>query len=1194
EKNAWLPLSMIYDPSADGQVTPNNATVRVGIYTNAQVMLTQWSEMRFDNIRFELWTMPNEPNLIRVFDNDIDNNYSYVNSSYGKGYTFVDVERNYESTKDVIFTIYSNKTEILDFFIYNITIQSSVVRTFNSSISEIEGCICTFGDNVLWETYIGYSEYYKYGEIWAEIIKPTDWNIIHLYDRDNVDRVGNCLDVGIGSNKTTIPIGIMTPSNIEQPWKIVASSENYIIKANMAYWNGSTYLEASKITFGDIFQINVTLNNSISILGSTLNCTINYPNGTIYWNQSKIISNFNIQFGNLMVGNNMTIGTYQVAIEWENNQSYLYNDKVGFKTFNFIVWHHTNLTVLNPYIESLPGDPLLIKAKFIDYDFNSTIGFAEVNFSSNFGSLGPMIYIGSGTYFAEIDTSSLELGDYYFSVSARKQYFENLTIYNLIHLKIVPEPLALDLSRTVIQVGANSIASCQLSIIGAISKIQLSPANISTNWFNPYNITLQPNGTYILDLSTENVPPHGYLESYTIEIYANKTNYGEITDYLTLLVYPISTIANTNASFFNIYQDDIVKVKANYTIEDSNELIGQANCTISWEGSHSITQISNEYEITLYTTGLAVDYYSALITFNHAGYKTAFKSIAIVIKEKEVNISVSINSIEIDENSITELFFQQQLNISARVSTIIGGIYLSGGQLTLLSNNFEENLTESPLTYFTKSISIDGAYLDAGINTIFLRFQQANYSTKVFTFQLYIRAQPIELNIQIDNQEIPENYLLETFYNQEFHLSCRAFATVDVIFLSGGTITFINAEHEIELTETAESWFNSSILVSPSLFSIGPNYAHVKFQQNNYTTTTFSIQIFVSQIDFHIETIGFENLIHRNQGDEVTIKLNITDHSTGNYIENATVYYSWNFGIGFFKEVGNGTYELNLKLPNDYSGSYQLHILVSKGGNIYKTTDYSFIIEISKIEPPNLLLWVINIGLSIVIGVLGVISFRSYVLLPKKRKKEAELLNKIQVYKDVANIQALMIIQKTSGLPIYTQDIRIFESEDDSFMVSGFIQAIINFSEVLIQREFNKYKETKNHPQYLKNIIELDFNIFQLLVCDYKTVRALIFLKEKSSERLKNQLYSLTIAIDSQYSDAFANFTGDVSFIQEGIVSILNQFLSLQYNEKFIINENKTYIEDVLNSRKLTKMGIRLFNVIKSITSANNEFHRLN
>ncbi|MFX1586968.1 MAG: hypothetical protein ACFFC1_02330 [Promethearchaeota archaeon] len=1187
----WSKISLNYDPSVIGQIGPGNATVRIGIYTIETTSVSQFINLNFDNIKFELWGNPNEPNLVRVFDNEFGSNYTYINSDFGKGYTFIDIERTRESTNDVIFTIFSNKTEILDFFIYNITIHTSVVKCFNTSISGLDGSKYTFGEIITWETNINFSENYKYGEIWAEIIKPTDWNIIHVYDRDNIDRVGCCLDAGLGTNKTIIPVGIMTSSNIERPWKIIANSENYISKANMVYWNGVFFEEVSKITIGDIFQINVTLNNSIAILDTTLNCTIKYPNGTIFWKDTKLISSYNCQFGTFTAGNNMTAGIYQVIIEWVNNQSYLFNDKTGFKAFDFVIWHHTNLTAIDSYIEILVGDPLLIKVKFKDYDFNSTIEFANVNYSSTFGQFGTMVYIGSGIYFTEIDTGSLELGDYYFSFSANKLFYENQTINNLIHLKIIPQSLALDLSHNIIETDANSIVSCRVNVSGAISRSLIWPVNISTDWFNSYNVTDHNNGTYTLDFSTVDIPTQGYLESYTIEIFANKTNYGNANEFLTLLVHPLPTIAYVNTSMPSVYQGDIVQIRANYTDESSGELISGANCSITWQGSYFITPVLNQFDITLDTTGLCVDYYNVLITFERAGYETAFKSITIIIKEKEVNISVSINLVKISENRPFDAYFQQQINISARVCTIIGGIYLSGGIITLISDNYQDNLTETPPTYFSTSIILDGAYFDTGLNTIFLRFEQTNYSSKIFTFQLYIRAQHINLTVQIDYQDIPENYLHEVFYNDVFHLSCRAYAEIDGVFLSGGIITFVNGEYEIELTESTENWFNLSILVSASFFSVGPNYAYLRFEQYNYTTTTFLLQILVKQIEFGVTTIGFENVIYGNPGGQISIQLNITEQGTVNCIENATVYYKCNFSDGFFNEIGNGIYELNLNLPAVYSGNYQMNIFVSKEDSIYKTTRFSFLIEIREIEKPNILLWVIVVGLILLSGTLGILSLRTYVILPKKRKKEAEIMDKIQVYKDVNNIQALMIIQKESGLPIYTQEIGIFENDDDSVMVAGFIQAITNFSDVVIKKEFNKYKNVKSGPEYSKYIIELDFNIFQLLVCDYKVLRILLFLREKSSERLKKQLYLLTLALTSQHSEKLIKFVGNLSFIKNDIISLLNQLLFLHYNEKFKVNEDKEYVDAIINSGELKKMEKRLFNVILSIIKEKKEFN---
>ena len=60
-----------------------------------------------------------------------------------------------------------------------------------------------------------------------------------------------------------------------------------------------------------------------------------------------------------------------------------------------------------------------------------------------------------------------------------------------------------------------------------------------------------------------------------------------------------------------------------------------------------------------------------------------------------------------------------------------------------------------------------------------------------------------------------------------------------------------------------------------------------------------------------------------------------------------------------------------------------------------------------------------------IIGIFGVLSLRSYVILPKRRRRETELINKVQVFKDVWNIRAVILIHKQSGLPIYSEEISI-------------------------------------------------------------------------------------------------------------------------------------------------------------------------
>lgn len=1182
----WNNIKLQYNPVTYGQVLPGNVTIRVGMYINADCSkIGGLSRLRLDSVELDLWTEPSEIGLIRAYDVEFSQNYTYFNTTYGEGYSFIDSERTRSSTDPVIFTIYNNVSVIDDFSIDILTVKSRAIKIFNSTVSNKDGSLYISGDTINWS--IDFSIFIPYDYYcWVTILKPSDWLFTSMMDGFNVQQIGSCSGIGLDSQIILIPNSIIS-SGI---WKGEATSTNYITGSDIIVWNENQFLEQSLLTHGDIFQINITLNTTIPISNTILNCTIIYPNETVLLHESQQISSYYSIFGNYSVDYNMTIGEYQVIIEWTNNISSIERDKVGYKEFTFSVWHPTNLTAIDSYFELIAGDPLLLKVKFIDFELNASIHFATITYSSTFGASGTMLYLGSGVYFIDLDTSSLALGDYYFSFNASRQFYENQTLADLIHLKIVEQPLELEVPHYALEGNANSFISCNVNVTGAITGSLIHPANISTDWFNPYNITDHNNGTYTLDFSTSNIPTSGFLESFDIEIFANKTNYGNTNEFITLLVHPLSTVAYVNTSLISINSNEIVNLKVNYTIEGSNDLIMNSNCMVNWQGSSLISPVSDGFNIKLFTIGLPVDYYTALIKLEKVGYEDAFVSVTIIIIEQDIDLTVTINSESIYENFLIDSFFQQTINISSRAYALIDEEFLSGGVITLLSNNFQRNLTETPSTFFSTSLILDGANFDSGVNTIFLRFEQLNYTTKIFTFQLFIRAQNVNLSARINNQVVRENYLLEQSFNEEFQISCRAFADIEGVFLSGGNITFINEEYEFELSETTDYWFNLTIFISTLSFTLGPNYAYLRFQQNNYTTTIFAFQIVVNQIEIDVETLNFEGIVSGAQGETILIRLNLTETGSSTYIENATVFYSWTFGVGYFNYVGGGIYELNLNLPTGLRGNYDFEIVVSKEGIIYETKVYSFFIAINPVEGPNWLIWVIIIGLIVLSGILGVLSLRSYVILPKRREREAELISRIQVFKDVWRIRAVILIQRLSGLPVYTEEISM-KKDHDSFLISGFIQAITAFSETFVGKEFKSSIKLATDYEYLKTIIDLDFKFFQLLVCDYDTIRVLLVLREEASEQLKKQLYLLAVAINSQFSEELRTFSGSInSSMEKELGELLNQFLFLHYNRSFKITPNQNYLQSIKESDELSKLEIRLINVISSMTKINKMF----
>ena len=1187
----WTEMSITYDLSNYGQQLPENITLRVGLTVESDIGATPPSknqEIYFDNIEFEVWTEPNEPNLIIAEDLEFSSEYSYQNITNGMGKTFIDVERSKTELSDIKFTISKNNTFTEELKVYNITIISEAVKIFNSSIDLQDGSLYNSNTNIEWQIECLFDFLpFTYTNNWVEIKKPSDWNITSVLDGYTTERRASCTGKEPGSENLQIPKGVFAPGL----WKIKAVSQNYLSEGSLIVWNGTTYNEESRVMWGDTFQINVTLNNTVTYANTNVSCTIEYPNGTLYWQGNKELSSYNLKFGNFTVGSNMSVGDYQVIVEWTNNNTYLSRDQVGFAEFGFKIWHQTNLTAVDSDFERIIGGPLLIKVKFFDIDINMAVQFASVKYNSTFGASGVMIYLGSGVYFIDIDTSSLSLGDYYFSFNSTLEFYENQTAINLIHLKIIAQPLALEGPSGAINAMANNYAICQINVTGAISGTLLpGNANMTTDWDNPYQITNDTFGTFTLNFSTIDLPTSGYLESYNIEIFANKTNYGNTNAFITLLVHPISTEATVNISLTSINSNEVVNLKVNYTIEGSNELILGSNCTVTWQGSSLISPVSDGFNIKLFTIGMQVDYYTALIKLEKVGFEDAFESVTIIIIEQDVNLTVTINSEGITANELIESYFQQTVNISARVYAVIDEQFLSGGMVTLLSNNFEKNLTEIPSTYFSTSLILDGINFISGINNIFLRFEQANYTTKIFTFQLFISAQNVNLTTKINYQEIHEDYLLERSFNQEIRISCRAFAEIESVYLSGGNLTFINGEYEVELFENGDYWFNRTILISTSSFSIGPNYAYLRFQQNNYTTTIFTFQVFVNQIEINIETPDFEGFISGIPGEIVLIRLNLTETGSTNHIENATVYYSWNFGLGYFDDKGSGIYELEVTLPTEFEGSYDFKLIISKEGIIYKTKEFTFFIDIKQVEAPNFIIWIVVFILIAISGILGILSLRSYVILPKRREKEAELISKIQVFRDVIDIRAAILIHKNSGLPLFSDEISAMDSTQDATLISGFVQAITAFSETMIQKEFSESRKLATDYEYLRTIIDLDFKFFQLLVCDYDTIRILIILKSAASERLKKQLYLLAVAINSKFGDKFRAFTGVVGHIQEELQDLFNQFLFLHYSKTFEISLNKKYLNSILESGELTRMEIRLVNVIKSISKNNKLF----
>ena len=437
------------------------------IVNNNTYVLGSGNLLYMGGVSFLIWTKPNQPNLISVLDYETNFTYAYQNFTFGKGQSLINMERKREETSEILFMVSQNVTDIEEFEIFNITISSNLVKIFNSTIDGAPGSMYTKEENIFWQTYCSIAFPYNYFNNWIEIKKPSDWDVIHLFDGYTIDQIESCSGLDYGFTKVIIPKGVVN----QGLWTLEAISRNYISSGNIMVWNGTNFSVSPKVFVGDIFQINVVLNDTIDFIDTLVNSTIFYPNGTVFWQDVQEIDSLTVTLSNITVGTFIPIGDYQVMVEWTNNKSYLNRNKVGFLEFNFEIWHHTSLTAVMPYIRVTSGEPLLVKINYIDRDLNTCIESATIKYNSSFGEIGIMADLGSGIYFIEINTTPLELGNHYLSFNASKEYYENQLINNLINCDIVP-------------VSHNLIPIILFSILASISCITPITIFIKRRYFN--------------------------------------------------------------------------------------------------------------------------------------------------------------------------------------------------------------------------------------------------------------------------------------------------------------------------------------------------------------------------------------------------------------------------------------------------------------------------------------------------------------------------------------------------------------------------------------------------------------------------------------------------------------------------------------------------------------------------------------
>ena len=732
-------------------------------------------------------------------------------------------------------------------------------------------------------------------------------------------------------------------------------------------------------------------------------------------------------------------------------------------------------------------------------------------------------------------------------------------------------------------------------------KTQLNYTNKIPNDVGDLNLTIYyPNGSIFYEESKEPVGGNvvfsqitfgssntsGGVYKYTL-FWSNGTALGGLNSSFIVIHDTLLTLLKPDDAKIDLrtegFVGDIIPIRVLLKNSENNFTISNAVLLYNWtDGTRYFTESAmGIYETVIDTADLLTrGLHEILIKSSKTGFFDSNITLEINLGE-ETNLQVLDSDYNIELHANGSIRFKFSDFDGDGIDGAMVNISISNKSLYSISNPGNG-------TYL---IEFSTLYIDnVGIYQLSINFSAVNYEPQYYIYQFQIIDQSVNITLYLNSQNINENSLSGYTFNEIINLSARAISNIDKEYLLGGNMTLISGDYQQNLIENGSLWYNTSILCTPEVFSFGINYAYLEFQHSNYRTATFGFQLLMGQLEIKVVPIDFNDSIQAGVGETLNIQITLMDSETNDYITDATVRLSWEYGIGRFNETPLGTYQTTLTLPKDLRGNHQFNLIITSNNTVYKTTQYSFWVSIETIvkedEFPVLLVWIIIGVLAIIISALGVLSLRSYVVLPRRRKKESDLLAKTQRFKDLRNIQAIVITHSLSGIPLYSKSYSILEMHKKE-LFSGFIQAITTIGEEFSEEELRAPETEGLTKGYgVERIIELDFKYFYCLIADKEDIRVVFILKEKSSERLKSQVSNLLLALNLKLSQELENWDGSLDVFEEMIPIILNDYFELFYKEQFKLSSAINLLE-MKKEKKLSKIEVRVINVIQSITKRN-------
>ncbi|MFW9913122.1 MAG: hypothetical protein ACFFEU_11655 [Candidatus Thorarchaeota archaeon] len=981
-------------------------------------------------------------------------------------------------------------------------------------------------------TYVGFLGGYEDALIRMRF--PFDWENATVLDPFLTDMTSQC---SISPGLIIIPESILTQLGW---WTVELQGYNYAQSITTEKYSLGSWASESIFRSNDRTRVSLQLEAHGHQPDPVSNVNVSWllPDQSEWYTATSLMgSNGLVESTTLTLGpTNTTAGIWNVVAVWQNNT------QVGFLEAQFEVHHSASLSPADPSIDTETGVVQTVFLNYLDAENGDFLMDPISSMTANW-SLSTIIFQpneGRNQWEADFDTSILPPGFYLVVVNVTRPYFDNASCTFTLSSNMTSNTLSL--GETAIDLNLHETFPLSMSfedrygfgIEGASFDFEIVVGTDGGISFG--GVTGGSGGIYYVDLYSVT------SGRYEISITSWKDHYEADQDTLIVIVgYLNSSLTLLNSSGEAVQFGDDFELYVQYTNSTGYGLDG-ADVSILYPPSNLIISETQNltgglYSITL--TPTLAESFTVTIQASIANHNPA--TVAFTLTATPINSTLELNytssTISLDEQCIIHL------NLT---SSLLGP--LTGAEIQVLVNP-HEGISVSDYEDLGEGIyRIIATPNEVGVYSFTFIASTINHDDSRNSFTLQV--------VEIGTEVVGTGPLDALYYGRSYSFTYEYRTSSSKIGIDGtsNSTSGIGADW-LTLVPMGSGLVN--ITVVPE--DVGSFSVTIVISRSGYQSQDFTFSFLVQAIPITVQM----DPPSWTEGQPLVLGVTLID-DLGFPVTGAEVVYevfrgTSSIALGEMNEDSDGIYSATVNEYPEWGQSYEVHIVVSKEN--HETLDETYrsaIVVIASSEGLLSRLWddygIQSVLAFAAIGVVGA----SYRIHSKRRVAYiSKALAVKRRFDDANNLIGIIILHKTSGLPVYSN---ILKGGFEEGMISAFITAITHFRSEFDRDDYDLAFEVLPISDIIRAVPTRN------LVCAFITVSSASMQQEAKMVEFARGVSRL-MDDDSAERPTEVNSTGITDILERFFDEVMDGFLLRYYKRGKVGRFPKRYrcLDEALN-----------------------------